>query len=78
MKPKWKVTFIALIILSMVVEGINAQIKSNDRLQQLFENYYEERLRLFPLTATAVGDVRYNNILQIDGSKEFINQVNEF
>jgi uncharacterized protein (DUF885 family) len=78
MKPKGKATFIALIILSMVVEGINAQIKSNDALQQLFENYYEERLKLFPLTATAVGDSRYNNILQIEGSEEFIKQVNEF
>jgi len=78
MKTKWKAIFIALIILSMVVERIDAQIKSNDKLQLLFENYYEERLKLFPLTATAVGDSRYNNIIQIEGSGEFIKQVNEF
>ncbi len=78
MKTKWKATFIVLIILSMVVLGIDAQIKSDDKLNQLFEKYYEERLGLFPLTATAVGDVRYNNILRIDGSKEFINQANDF
>ncbi len=78
MKTQWKVTFMALIMLSMNAEGINAQIQSNDQLHQLFEKYYDERLKLFPLSATAVGDSRYNNVLQIEGSKEFINQLIEF
>lgn len=57
---------------------MEAQVKSNDKLQHLFENYYEERLKLFPLEATSLGDDRYNNILQNDGSKEFLKQLNDF
>lgn len=78
MKNKWKATLIGLVILSIVFNWTDAQTKSDDKLQQLFENYYQERLKLFPLTATAIGDNRYNNILRIEGSQEFINQLNEF
>jgi uncharacterized protein (DUF885 family) len=33
--------------------------------------YYEERLRLFPMEATQIGDSRYNNLLPNDISGEF-------
>src|SRR4051812_9478022 len=68
-------TFIALIFLS----SIQAQtIAQNNVLHQLFKNYYEDRIKLFPLEATAAGDNRYNNMLPNDGSQSFLKQVHEF
>ena len=34
-------------------------------LAAFFEKYFEERLQLFPLDATSIGDNRYNDILPI-------------
>ena len=42
----------------------------SERLHQLFENYYEERLILFPLEATFNGDHRYDDRLANDISEE--------
>ena len=78
MKTKWKAPFIVLLILWSVGARIDAQIKSNDKLQQVFENYYEDRLKLFPLEATSLGDNRYNNILPNDGSTEYLKKRKEF
>ena len=38
-------------------------------IHDLFENYYEERLRLYPLEATSNGDPRYNDLLPNDISE---------
>jgi uncharacterized protein (DUF885 family) len=78
MKTKRKATFIVLLIIWTAGARIGAQIKSNDKPQQVFENYYEERLKLFPLEATTLGDNRYNNILQNEGSVEFLKKRKEF
>jgi uncharacterized protein (DUF885 family) len=78
MKSKWKAAFTALLILWITGARVNAQLKTNDKIQNLFENYYEERLKLFPLEATGLGDNRYNNVLQNDGSKEYLKQLNDF
>ena len=50
----------------------------NTSLSQLFDNYYEDRLKLFPLEATDIGDNRYNNLLPNDGSKAYIFKLNQF
>jgi uncharacterized protein (DUF885 family) len=42
----------------------------SERLHQMFENYYEERLILFPLEATYNGDHRYDDRLANDISDE--------
>src|SRR5688500_9703699 len=39
--------------------------------------YYEERLRLFPMEATQIGDNRYNNLLPNDISKDFRSQLKD-
>lgn len=49
----------------------------NVSLHKLFDNYYEERLKLFPLEATNNGDMRYNDLLPDEGS-EHISKVNSF
>lgn len=74
-----KVIFIALIFICSAKTMMFAQsIKRNKGLHQLFENYYEDRLKLFPLEATAAGDNRYNNLLPNDGSQVFLKQVHDF
>ncbi len=38
----------------------------NAALAQLFDNYYETRMKLFPIEATQNGDYRYNDLLPAD------------
>jgi uncharacterized protein (DUF885 family) len=40
--------------------------KDPSTINKVFDDYYEERMKLFPLEATANGDNRYNNLLRID------------
>jgi uncharacterized protein (DUF885 family) len=47
-------------------------------LHQLFEDYYQDWLKLFPLAATSIGDDRYNNILPIDGSAPYLKLLRNF
>ncbi|RDV15878.1 DUF885 domain-containing protein [Pontibacter diazotrophicus] len=52
-------------------------VQADQNLGQLFENYYEERLKLFPLEATAIADNRYNDQLPNDLSQEYVAQVRQ-
>ena len=47
-------------------------------ISELFENYHEESLRFFPLTATMMGDNRYNDILPNDLTQEFGENLKSF
>ncbi|RSK23898.1 DUF885 domain-containing protein [Hymenobacter metallilatus] len=47
-------------------------------LPTLFDAYWEENARLFPLDATTQGDNRYNDQLPNDGTKEFRNKLQRF
>ena len=40
-------------------------------INKLFENYYQETLKLYPLNATSQGDDRYNNFLPNDLTNDF-------
>ncbi len=44
----------------------------------LLEKYYEDRLRLFPLEATSIGDNRYNDQLPNDGSRAYLQETHNF
>ena len=44
----------------------------------LFQNYYEERMKLFPLEATSNGDNRYNDRLPIDISASYRDTLRNF
>lgn len=52
--------------------------ESNTGLATLLEKYYEERLQLFPLEATAIGDTRYNDLLRIDFTDSYRAKLNDF
>jgi len=50
----------------------------NDSLNALFSAYWEERLQLLPLEATAIGDSRYNDKMPITISETHRNQMKAF
>lgn len=52
-------------------------VQTDQSLSQLFENYYEDRLKLFPLEATAIADKRYNDQLPNNLSQQHIAQVRQ-
>ncbi|NOT75292.1 MAG: DUF885 domain-containing protein [Cyclobacteriaceae bacterium] len=47
-------------------------------LDSLLHQYYEERLKLFPLEATMTGDDRYNDLLPNDMTFEYRKKVTDF
>ncbi len=51
---------------------------SDAALKQLFEDYHEQFLTMFPLEATAFGDSRYNDLLQIDIDPGFAQKESQF
>jgi uncharacterized protein (DUF885 family) len=51
---------------------------ADQALHQLFEDYHEQFLILFPLEATAFGDNRYNDQLQIDIAPDFVAKKTQF
>ncbi|WP_026703465.1 DUF885 domain-containing protein [Flavobacterium soli] len=50
----------------------------NKELSTILENYYQERLKLYPIDATFAGDERYNNILPNNLSDAYIAEVKAF
>jgi len=50
----------------------------NKDLNIIFNDYYQERLELFPISATRAGSTLYNDLLQNDGSLEYINRLHTF
>jgi uncharacterized protein (DUF885 family) len=58
-----------LFILSACELNRNISIEINE----IFENYYQESLKLYPLKATSQGDVRYNDFLPNNLTDEFRN-----
>jgi uncharacterized protein (DUF885 family) len=58
---------LAILSLASCQPGNNSPgKKDNKELATLFNNYYEQRLKLYPLEATSIGDNRYNNLLPVD------------
>ena len=75
-----------ILIVCVLIIGFTAcnvkksklQVGNNKELSSLLEKYYEERLQLFPLEATAVGDSRYNDILPIDFTDGYRSKLDDF
>ncbi len=44
---------------------------NSEEMKNLFDHYWEARMKLFPIEATSNGDNRYNNLLNDDISNEF-------
>ncbi|HEY0060150.1 MAG TPA: DUF885 domain-containing protein [Flavisolibacter sp.] len=60
------------------VSGIIVQKDSGAGIGQLFNSYWEKRMKLFPLEATQNGDNRYNHLLSLDISESFRDTLRKF
>ena len=54
------------------------EIKPNDTLAALFNNYYDQRMQLFPLEATANGDNRFNDLMPVDFTDSYRQKLHDF
>ncbi len=50
----------------------------HEELESVFNSYYEDRMRLFPLEATSNGDYRYNDKLPVDFTNEYRDTLKRF
>lgn len=62
----------------LVFFSCNLNNEKSLEIAQVFENYYQESLKLYPLQATSQGDLRYNDFLPNDLSDEFRTREKEF
>src|ERR1700748_726524 len=69
---------IMILSVAATFTACNKPNQPNKDLAKLFDNYYENKLKLYPLEATSIGDNRYNDQLQNDGSIAFKKQVHAF
>ena len=67
-----------LLMSSLVFFSCNLNNEKSLEIAQVFENYYQESLKLYPLQATSQGDLRYNDFLPNDLSDEFRTREKEF
>ena len=69
---------ITLLMSILVFFSCNFNKDKSLEIAQVFENYYQESLKLYPLQATSQGDLRYNDFLPNDLSDEFRKKEKEF
>ncbi len=60
-----------LVVLASCVTAPVAEPAASARLSGLYEEYFEETLKLSPLTATYLGDERYNDRLENPATLEY-------
>ena len=69
---------LATICLYSCKQNSAQSSSENKKFASVLDQYWEDHLRLFPLEATGIGDNRYNDQLQNDGTAEFRKQAHEF
>lgn len=67
-----------LLTLAFLSGTAFSQKEANPQLAALFNNYYEDNLKLSPLTATSIGDNRYNDQLPIMFTEGYRQQMKAF
>lgn len=74
--------FLSFLNCAFLISTLSAAFSfgqsSDDALRKVFDDYHEQFLILFPLEATAFGDSRYNDQLQIDISPDFVAKKTQF
>lgn len=78
MKKILFIAFAALTVSACKLSNTNPGKQGNTELAALLNNYYEERLQLFPLEATAIGDTRYNSLLPVDFTDSYSDTLKTF
>jgi len=70
---------LSLLLLSCKLMPKTAPAKEDSKeLAKVFSDYYEGRMKLFPLDATQNGDDRYNNLLPIDFTDSYRDTLRNF
>lgn len=69
---------LGLLLTNCRQSKTSAEKATNDEFAVALNNYYEERLKLFPLEATAIGDTRYNHLLPIDFTDSYRDSLKAF
>lgn len=70
--------FIALSLLSCKLSNKNQTNEDNKELSALFDKYYAERMKLFPLESTSNGDTLYNDLLPVDFTDSYRDTLRNF
>ncbi len=77
-----KKILVLLFSITAILQSCEKKTKeiksSNNELSVLLDEYYQERMKLFPWEATLAGDERYNNIYPNTLSDAYISQVKAF
>lgn len=77
-----KLSLFTVFVLTLLACSSNKGGQNNgasgDDFGKVLDNYYEERLKLFPLEATNQGDSRYNDRLPNDISQAYLEQTKHF
>lgn len=77
---KVELLFVAISLLFISCQNKPGSVSAgkNKDLAVFFDQYYENRLKLYPLEATSIGDNRYNDQLPDDGSAAFLSKAKTF
>ena len=67
-----------LFLLSCNNNIVQKKQASGKNLDTLLENYWQERMQLFPIEATGYGDNRYNDKMTITISEQFRDSLGKF
>ncbi|MNK11025.1 hypothetical protein D3C87_290600 [compost metagenome] len=76
-----KKTFLFLFALTTILQSCAKKetvTTDNKELSETLQNYYEQRMKLFPMEATMAGDSLYNNILPNTLSDDYAKEVKDF
>lgn len=65
-------------LLSCKQKNTSQNGENNSGFTAMCEQYYQEGLKLSPISATYIGDERYNDLLPNDGSQVFIKEYKDF
>ncbi|MEO8147866.1 MAG: DUF885 domain-containing protein, partial [Bacteroidia bacterium] len=72
---------LTLALASCTQQNKSSQQKTNEPnkdLNRVFDDYYEERLKYFPLEATSIGDNRYNDQLPVEIADSYREKLKTF
>ena len=71
-------SFVLLAFAACKETKKDSPMKDKKELASFFDQYYEESLKLFPVTATAIGDNRYNDELPVTFTDSYNSKQKEF
>src|SRR3954454_15451193 len=66
------------LLFACKLSNNNANMEDNKELAALFNKYYDERMQLFPLEATANGDNRFNDQMPVDFTDSYRAKLKDF